>query len=121
MRLGQHDPENRGDHHHVSARQRHVGKPAESSLGQEQLHEDQTGDHMQHRHDPHQHHLQREPFRESGLQEDQRRSAADSDKGGRRSQLDIDKPRNAVQPVEIQPRLEGPALPEQKRQRDQAA
>ena len=70
---------------------------------------------------PDQHHLQREPFREGGLQEDQSRSAADRDECGRRSQLDIDKPRDAVQPVEIQARLERPALPEQERQRDQAA
>ena len=76
---------------------------------------------MQHRHDPDQHHLQREPFHEGGLQEDQRRPAADRDEGGRRSQLHVDQPRDAVQPVEIRPGCERPALPEQKGQRDQAA
>ena len=58
---------------------------------------------------------------EGGLQEDQRRSAADGDEGGGRSQLDVDQAGDAMQPVKIQPCLERPALPEQKGQRDQSA
>ncbi len=68
-----------------------------------------------------QHHLQREPLRERGLQEDQRRAAADGDEGGGRGQLHVDEPGYPVQSVEIRSRRERPALPEQKGQREQPA
>ena len=62
-----------------------------------------------------------EPFLERGLEEDQRRAAADGDDGGGRGHPDIDEPGQAVQAVEIRPRRDRRALPEQEGQDEQPA
>ena len=88
--------------------------------GLEQMHEDQSGDDVQHHQDSDEHHLQGEPLQKSGLQEDERGSAADGDKGRRGGHPHIDEPCQPVQSIKLRSHLDAPALPKQKWQNDQS-
>ena len=83
--------------------------------------EDKSGEHMQHHHGDDEDHLQGKPLLKGGLEEDQRRAAADGDHGGGRGHADIDEPGQPVQAVEVRPRRDCRALPEQEGQDEQPA
>ena len=76
---------------------------------------------MQHHHGSDEDHLKGKPLLKRGLEENQRRTAANGDAGGGRGHLHVDEPGHPVQPVEIRPRHDGPTLPEQKGQDNQPA
>jgi hypothetical protein len=80
-----------------------------------------SGNHMQHHHGDDEDHLQGKPLLKRGLEEDQRRAAADGDDRGRRGHADIDESGQPVQAVEIRPVRERRALPEQEGQDEQPA
>ena len=65
--------------------------------GLEQMHEDQSGDDVQHHQDCDERHLQGEPLQKRGLEEDERGSAADRDEGRRGGHLHIDETSHPVQ------------------------
>ena len=122
VRLGQHDPENCSDHHHVSAGQRHVGKPGESAP--------RAGTTASRTRPATTCSITMSPPAPSSARTTPRRwpagrSAPFRCRSRRMRQAKPAPHRRsrviAVQPVQIQPCLKGPALPEQKGQRDQAA
>ena len=120
-RLGQRHPDDGGDQHEIGARQCDIGKPAKAAIRQEDPREHKAGDDVQHNHGPDQDHLDGKPLLKRGLKEDQRRAAADGDEGGGRGHPDVDETCHPMQTVQIRPRDDRPALPEQEGEGNQPA
>ena len=120
MGFGQHHPDDGRNQYQIGDRQPDKREPSEVATRLKQVRKYETGRDVKHDHDCDEQHLQREPFKKCGLQEDEYRSAADSEKSRRGGHSHIDESGQTVEPIEFGAVLDISTLPKQERQNDQS-